>query len=196
MNIKLFFIFFRQTSVERRVCLEDYESLVRDEILTGAAFNFYLKHLTTMVLTNEDQSRTHVFGSNLYRCLRTRDNAGRLCFAAKKLSMLRKLTGNVKVFDKDFIFVPINDNNSQWSVAVICFPYLAVRRGNVQTKNEVTKKYVVILKLHFIIFLIDSGYNFNISFQSLHFDFGSTVHKAKYGRQSETFGIAERLFGL
>jgi sentrin-specific protease 7 len=67
-------------------------------------------------LSEEDQSRTHIFSSFFYRRLTTKQNARKSEIPAQKLTpaeqrhaRVKSWTKNVDIFDKDFIFIPINE---------------------------------------------------------------------------------------
>jgi sentrin-specific protease 7 len=72
------------------------------------------------VLSEEDQSRTHVFSSFFYKRLTTRpakalrrshpvEDDPKLSPAEKRHSRVKGWTKNINIFEKDFIIIPINE---------------------------------------------------------------------------------------
>jgi sentrin-specific protease 7 len=82
--------------------------------------NNFLRYLTLSVLSEEDQSRTHVFSSFFYKRLTTRpakslrrshpvEDDPKLSPAEKRHSRVKSWTKNINIFEKDFIIIPINE---------------------------------------------------------------------------------------
>ncbi|XP_034153136.1 sentrin-specific protease 6 isoform X1 [Esox lucius] len=107
---------------------EDLHCLNDGEFLNDVIIDFYLKYLMLAVLKEEDSSRTHMFSSFFYKCLSQTEQGvaqGSEDHPVKKMrhNRVRTWTRNVDLFQKDFIFVPINES-AHWFLAVICFPGL------------------------------------------------------------------------
>lgn len=89
--------------------------------------DFYLKYLTSEVLSEEDQNRTHVFSTYFYKRLTSPHSQGpvnkELTAAQKRHARVSKWSKNVNIFEKDFIVIPINEH-AHWFLAMICFPGL------------------------------------------------------------------------
>ncbi|KAL0969390.1 hypothetical protein UPYG_G00226820 [Umbra pygmaea] len=107
---------------------EDLHRLNEGEFLNDVIIDFYLKYLVSAVLNEADASKTHIFSSFFYKQL-TQTEQGKtpgsvdLPVKTRRHNRVRKWTRNVDLFQKDFIFVPINES-AHWFLAVICFPGL------------------------------------------------------------------------
>ncbi|KAI4888437.1 hypothetical protein NFI96_012616 [Prochilodus magdalenae] len=107
---------------------EDLHCLNDGEFLNDVIIDFYLKYLFIEKLKKEDAHRSHVFSSFFYKRLnqRERRNASdttNLPIQKRKHNRVKTWTRHVDLFQKDFIFVPINES-AHWYLAVICFPGL------------------------------------------------------------------------
>ncbi|XP_015586245.1 uncharacterized protein LOC107263491 isoform X2 [Cephus cinctus] len=123
---------------------EDYACLGEDQFLNDVIIDFYLKYLTLEVLSETDQSRTHVFSSYFYKRLtsphaQAAENTAPLSAAAKRHARVQKWTKNVNIFEKDFIVIPINEH-AHWFLAIICFPGLV---GKVPVSTQSSKEHDV-----------------------------------------------------
>ncbi|XP_059474077.1 sentrin-specific protease 6-like [Neocloeon triangulifer] len=108
----------------------DYLCLGEEQFLNDAIVDFYLKYLTLTKLTEFDQARTHIFSSFFYRRLTTKQltrksdaNTEKLSASEQRHARVKSWTKNIDIFEKDFIFIPINEH-AHWFLAVICFPGL------------------------------------------------------------------------
>lgn len=115
---------------------EDLHCLNDGEFLNDVIIDFYLKYLVLEKLKKEDAQRIHVFSSFFYKRLNQRDrrtgpDAASLPIQKRKHNRVKTWTRHVDLFQKDFIFVPINES-AHWYLAVICFPGL---EGPVLEKN-------------------------------------------------------------
>ncbi|KAJ0061332.1 hypothetical protein NL108_015019, partial [Boleophthalmus pectinirostris] len=87
-------------------------------------------YLVLEKLKKDDAQRIHVFSSFFYKRLNQRERRNVLTFDCfflrlqkKKHNRVKTWTRHVDLFQKDFIFVPINES-AHWYLAVICFPGL------------------------------------------------------------------------
>ncbi|KAM9703359.1 LOW QUALITY PROTEIN: sentrin-specific protease 6 [Menidia menidia] len=115
---------------------EDLHCLNAGEFLNDVIIDFYLKYLVLEKLRKEDAQRIHVFSSFFYKRLNQRERrsgpeAANLPIQKRKHNRVKTWTRHVDLFQKDFIFVPINES-AHWYLAVICFPGL---EGPVFEKN-------------------------------------------------------------
>uniref|UniRef100_A0A3B3UW36 Sentrin-specific protease 6-like n=1 Tax=Poecilia latipinna TaxID=48699 RepID=A0A3B3UW36_9TELE len=115
---------------------EDLHCLNDGEFLNDVIIDFYLKYLVLEKLKKEDAQRIHVFSSFFYKRLNQRERRSgpdtvSLPIQKRKHNRVKTWTRHVDLFQKDFIFVPINES-AHWYLAVICFPGL---HGPVLEKN-------------------------------------------------------------
>uniref|UniRef100_A0A8B9LD28 Sentrin-specific protease 6 n=1 Tax=Astyanax mexicanus TaxID=7994 RepID=A0A8B9LD28_ASTMX len=107
---------------------EDLHCLNDGEFLNDVIIDFYLKYLFIEKLKKEDALRSHVFSSFFYKRLNQRErrnaqDTANLPIQKRKHNRVKTWTRHVDLFQKDFIFVPINES-AHWYLAVICFPGL------------------------------------------------------------------------
>ncbi|XP_039527472.1 sentrin-specific protease 6 isoform X2 [Pimephales promelas] len=107
---------------------EDLHCLNDGEFLNDVIIDFYLKYLFLEKLKKEDAGRSHVFSSFFYKRLNQRErrnaaDTSSLPIQKRKHNRVKTWTRHVDLFQKDFIFVPINES-AHWYLAVICFPGL------------------------------------------------------------------------
>ncbi|XP_035473130.2 sentrin-specific protease 6 [Scophthalmus maximus] len=107
---------------------EDLHCLNDGEFLNDVILDFYLNYLVLERLKKEDAQRSHVFSSFFYKRLNQRErrnvpDATNLPIQKRKHNRVKTWTRHVDLFQKDFIFVPINES-AHWYLAVICFPGL------------------------------------------------------------------------
>ncbi|NXS02546.1 SENP6 protease, partial [Oxylabes madagascariensis] len=85
-------------------------------------------YLVLEKLKKEDADRIHVFSSFFYKRLNQRERrniheTSNLSIQQKRHGRVKTWTRHVDIFEKDFIFVPLNEA-AHWFLAVICFPGL------------------------------------------------------------------------
>ncbi|XP_059369297.1 sentrin-specific protease 6-like isoform X2 [Carassius carassius] len=107
---------------------EDLHCLNDGEFLNDVIIDFYLKYLFLEKLKKEDAIRSHVFSSFFYKRLNQRErrntvDTSNLPIQKRKHNRVKTWTRHVDLFQKDFIFVPINES-AHWYLAIICFPGL------------------------------------------------------------------------
>ncbi|KAJ7341671.1 hypothetical protein JRQ81_006142 [Phrynocephalus forsythii] len=107
---------------------EDLHCLNEGEFLNDVIIDFYLKYLVLEKLKQEDADRIHVFSSFFYKRLNQRERrnlqeTSELTIQQKRHGRVKTWTRHVDIFEKDFIFVPLNEA-AHWFLAVICFPGL------------------------------------------------------------------------
>lgn len=107
---------------------EDLHCLNDGEFLNDVIIDFYLKYLLLEKLKKEDAQRIHIFSSFFYKRLNQRERRNvpdttNLPIQKRKHNRVKTWTRHVDLFQKDFIFVPINES-AHWYLAVICFPGL------------------------------------------------------------------------
>ncbi|KTG06893.1 hypothetical protein cypCar_00012643, partial [Cyprinus carpio] len=111
------------------VTTEDLECLDSGEFLNDVIIDFYLKYLLVERAPQASVDRSHVFSSFFYKQLTRRDNANEDSTSTpaqvRRHQRVRTWTRHVDIFDKDFLFVPVNQE-AHWYLVVICFPGLEV----------------------------------------------------------------------
>ncbi|XP_063168985.1 sentrin-specific protease 6 isoform X2 [Candoia aspera] len=105
---------------------EDLHCLNEGEFLNDVIIDFYLKYLVLEKLKKEDADKIHVFSSFFYKRLNQRERrnlqeTSKLTIQQKRHGRVKTWTRHVDIFEKDFIFVPLNEA-AHWFLAVICFP--------------------------------------------------------------------------
>lgn len=115
---------------------EDYSCLAEDTYLNDVIIDFYLKYLYQEKLTEEDKQKTHIFSSFFYKRLtdkatpvprmlqNSKPNDVTISAAEIRHDRVKKWTKNIDIFSKDYIVIPLNENQ-HWFLAIICFPGLA-----------------------------------------------------------------------
>ncbi|XP_057401759.1 sentrin-specific protease 7 isoform X5 [Balaenoptera acutorostrata] len=121
---------------------EDLECLEEGEFLNDVIIDFYLKYLILEKVSDELVERSHIFSSFFYKCLTRKENNltednPNLSMAQRRHKRVRTWTRHINIFNKDYIFVPVNES-SHWYLAVICFPWLeeAVYEDFPQTMSQ------------------------------------------------------------
>lgn len=101
---------------KRDVDLLQPETFINDTII-----DFYLKYLKNEILP-EERHRFHFFNSFFFRKLADLDkNPSSASDGRAAFQRVRKWTRKVNIFEKDYIFIPVN-YNLHWSLLVICYP--------------------------------------------------------------------------
>ncbi|KAH9557399.1 hypothetical protein CY35_07G083200 [Sphagnum magellanicum] len=95
---------------------KDIQRLKPKEFLNDTIIDFYIKFLQSK-LTAKDKERFYFFNSFFFSKLADDDMMhGKAAFARVK-----KWTRKVKLFDKDYLFIPVNQS-LHWSLIIICHP--------------------------------------------------------------------------
>ncbi|KAK2905878.1 sentrin-specific protease 7 [Channa argus] len=121
------------------VTMEDLQCLDSGHFLNDVIIDFYLKYL----LQNASASlaeRSHIFSSFFYKQLTRRDNASEgttsdSCQRQRRHQRVKTWTRHVDIFEKDFLFVPVNQE-AHWYLVVICFPGLEEPKVEAWTRPD------------------------------------------------------------
>ncbi|XP_066543082.1 sentrin-specific protease 7 isoform X2 [Hoplias malabaricus] len=107
------------------VTTEDLECLDSGEFLNDVIIDFYLKYLLVRKAPNASVRKSHVFSSFFYKQLTRRDNANEDITSTsaqhRRHQRVKTWTRHVDIFEKDFLFVPVNQE-AHWYLVVVCFP--------------------------------------------------------------------------
>ncbi|KAL4362506.1 hypothetical protein GQ457_04G003530 [Hibiscus cannabinus] len=100
----------------RDVALLQPQTFINDTII-----DFYIKYLQNKI-QHEEQHKFHFFNSFFFRKLADVDkDLSSACQARAAFERVRKWTRKVDIFEKDYIFIPVN-YSLHWSLIVICHP--------------------------------------------------------------------------
>ncbi|KAL4122453.1 hypothetical protein QTP88_014782 [Uroleucon formosanum] len=114
----------------------DYKLLSATEFLNDAIMEFYMDYVYTYEFSEVDKERSCIFSTYFYTSLSkaiTPDDYNSFSTPSMiRYQRVKNWTKNVKIFDKDFIFIPINES-AHWYMAVICYPYLS---GKVSMEDD------------------------------------------------------------
>ncbi|KAI4337600.1 hypothetical protein L6164_015995 [Bauhinia variegata] len=107
----------------------DVDLLQPDTFVNDNIIDFYIKYLKNQI-QEEEMHRFHFFNSFFFRKLADMDkNPSSASDGKAAFLRVRKWTRKINLFEKDYIFIPVNFN-LHWSLIVICHP------GEVVTFNE------------------------------------------------------------
>ncbi|KAK6253321.1 hypothetical protein QUC31_015041 [Theobroma cacao] len=99
----------------------DVELLQPETFINDTIIDFYINYLKNKIQP-EEQQRFHFFNSFFFRKLADLDKClSRACQAKAAFQRVRKWTRKVDIFEKDYIFIPVN-YSFHWSLIVICHP--------------------------------------------------------------------------
>eukprot|EP00742_Colponemidia_sp_Colp-10_P010426 GILJ01011449.1.p1 GENE.GILJ01011449.1~~GILJ01011449.1.p1 ORF type:complete len:1212 (-),score=190.55 GILJ01011449.1:102-3737(-) len=132
------------------ITVSDIRRLRAGEFLNDSIIDFYLKYLQFQVIPEHLRDRFYFFNTFFYKRLILNSSDESDTDAQRKVGELgyehvRKWTQNVDLFEKQFIFVPINEH-LHWSLAVICFPSLLINNNPKRLSN--TESTTVNKSLH------------------------------------------------
>ncbi|XP_048091012.1 sentrin-specific protease 7b isoform X1 [Alosa alosa] len=109
------------------VTTEDLECLKSGEFLNDVIIDFYLKYLLQERADQDMRERSHIFSSFFYKQLTRKDTASEEATEGsseyRRHQRVRTWTRHVDIFNKDYIFVPVNQE-AHWYLVIICFPGL------------------------------------------------------------------------
>ncbi|KAA8538179.1 hypothetical protein F0562_027787 [Nyssa sinensis] len=99
----------------------DVDLLKPDTFVNDTIIDFYIKYLKNKIQP-EERHRFHFFNSFFFRKLADLDKDPSSAFEGRAaFQRVRKWTRKVNLFEKDYIFIPVNFNY-HWSLIVICHP--------------------------------------------------------------------------
>ncbi|TQE05731.1 hypothetical protein C1H46_008637 [Malus baccata] len=99
----------------------DLELLQPEKFINDTIVDFYIQYLKSKIQP-EEKHRFHFFNSFFFRKLADLDkDQSSACEGKAAFQGVRKWTRKVNVFEKDYIFIPVN-YSLHWSLIVICHP--------------------------------------------------------------------------
>ncbi|KAK1403326.1 ubiquitin-like-specific protease 1D [Heracleum sosnowskyi] len=104
------------------ICYTDMECLAPETYLTSTIMNFYIRYLQQPTFTTENDrcSSYHFFTTYFYEKLKAAVENMKNDME-KKYAKFRRWWKGVNIFEKAYIFLPINENH-HWSLVIICIP--------------------------------------------------------------------------
>ncbi|XP_058746355.1 probable ubiquitin-like-specific protease 2B [Vicia villosa] len=100
---------------------KDVDLLQPERYINDTIIDFYILYLKNKIQEKE-KARFHFFNSFFFRKLVDMDKIiPNICDGKSAFLRVRKWTRKVKLFEKDYIFIPVNFN-LHWSLIVICHP--------------------------------------------------------------------------
>ncbi|KAM1759942.1 hypothetical protein ACFX12_002870 [Malus domestica] len=99
----------------------DLELLQPEKFINDTVVDFYIQYLKSKIQP-EEKHRFHFFNSFFFRKLADLDkDQSSACEGKAAFQGVHKWTRKVNVFEKDYIFIPVN-YSLHWSLIVICHP--------------------------------------------------------------------------
>lgn len=114
------------------ITVNDYKCLACEEYLNDTIINFYIRFLSEEVLTDKQKAVTHIFDTFFYNML---TSTVRIKSVDERYARIVRWTKNIKIFDMDFLIVPIN-KSTHWFLAIICFPNLVGENDKSTSKHK------------------------------------------------------------
>jgi len=107
---------------------DDVDRLKPGEYLNDSLIDFYMKWWFCQECEKAASERCHAFSSFFFTKLRNsrRD-------PEKLWQMMRSWTRRVNIFEKDYLFIPINER-LHWTLMVVCFPGRAAEEAQQRTR--------------------------------------------------------------
>lgn len=116
------------------ICKRDIQLLQPETFINDTIIDFYMKYLKNK-LKHEEMHRFHLFNSFFFRKLADLDkDPSRVREGNVAFERVRKWTRKVNLFEKDYIFIPVNFR-FHWSLIVICHPGEVVKLKDEKMKT-------------------------------------------------------------
>ncbi|PON37511.1 Ulp1 protease family, C-terminal catalytic domain containing protein [Parasponia andersonii] len=124
----------------------DVELLRPETFINDTIIDFYIKYLANKI-PSDKKHRFHFFNSFFFRKLVDLDKDPSSAHEGKAaFQRVRKWTRKVNLFEKDYIFIPVN-YSLHWSLLVICHPGEAPNLEVLDEESEGTSKVPCILHM-------------------------------------------------
>ncbi|XP_047341018.1 probable ubiquitin-like-specific protease 2B isoform X2 [Impatiens glandulifera] len=116
------------------VSKRDFDLLQPDIFVNDTIIDFYIKYVKNKIQPGQ-RHRFHFFNSFFFRKLIDLDKDPASAFkSAAAFQRVRKWTRKVNIFEKDYIFIPINFSY-HWSLIIICHPGDVVKSQEKDAEN-------------------------------------------------------------
>ncbi|XP_011043058.1 PREDICTED: probable ubiquitin-like-specific protease 2B isoform X7 [Populus euphratica] len=113
----------------------DVELLQPETFINDTIIDFYIQYLKNKIQP-DDRQRFHFFNSFFFRKLADLDKGpSNACEGRIAFQRVRKWTRKLNVFEKDYIFIPVN-YSLHWSLIVICHPGEVVHSREDESGNS------------------------------------------------------------
>ncbi|KAI5404480.1 variant 4, ubiquitin-like-specific protease 2B [Lathyrus oleraceus] len=113
----------------------DFDLLQPDTFINDTIIDFYIQYLKNQI-QEEEKPRFHFFNSFFFRKLVDLDkNPSSASDGKAAFLRVRKWTRKINLFEKDYIFIPVNFN-LHWSLIVICHPGEVVNFNDKELANS------------------------------------------------------------
>ncbi|XP_058786266.1 probable ubiquitin-like-specific protease 2B isoform X2 [Vicia villosa] len=113
----------------------DFDLLQPDTFINDTIIDFYIQYLKNQI-QEEEKPRFHFFNSFFFRKLADLDkNPSSASDGKAAFLRVRKWTRKVNLFEKDYIFIPVNFN-LHWTLIVICHPGEVVNFNDKELANS------------------------------------------------------------
>jgi Ulp1 family protease len=107
---KTLFVFPPKNKGAVTITEDDVKLLEPEEFLNDNIIEFYLKFIEQKIVSEDKKGQFHFFNTFFYKR-----------FQRDGFEKVKKWTGNIDIFEKDYLFIPINDK-MHWSLIIVCFP--------------------------------------------------------------------------
>ncbi|XP_061946995.1 probable ubiquitin-like-specific protease 2B isoform X2 [Populus nigra] len=113
----------------------DVELLHPETFINDTIIDFYIQYLRNKIQP-DDRQRFHFFNSFFFRKLADLDKGpSNACEGRIAFQRVRKWTRKLNIFEKDYIFIPVN-YSLHWSLIVICHPGEVVHSREDESGNS------------------------------------------------------------
>ncbi|XP_073262021.1 probable ubiquitin-like-specific protease 2B isoform X3 [Populus alba] len=113
----------------------DVELLNPETFINDTIIDFYIQYLKNKIQP-DDRQRFHFFNSFFFRKLADLDKGpSNACEGRIAFQRVRKWTRKLNIFEKDYIFIPVN-YSLHWSLIVICHPGEVVHSREDESGNS------------------------------------------------------------
>jgi len=101
----------------------DFQGLEPEVYLNDTLINFYLKLIELGLINSERRNKVHIFNTYFMAKMRKlfSDSKNDFTRFEQVYEKMERWTRKIDLFEKDFILIPVNDNE-HWNMVVLCHP--------------------------------------------------------------------------